>query len=445
MRSSRSLIIALLVAATVVLPAAPSSAAPSIEIDTIVYNPDGKDTGSNSHLNKERIVVRNVGDQTISLRGWRIRNSDGNQYRFGRLKLVADSKVVLHSGRGNDAQRHLYWDRERYVWRNKADVAKLKKANGMVVDRCRYSGGGGSTTCITDGGGGGGTVEIEPGGNIQAAIDANPAGTAFQLSGTYGLSTTIRPKSGNRFVGPATIVGAGADIGFQARTGEGATGVRFVALDVSGFATGIGCWDGMQVIGGRYHHNTRNGIGCGLEGGSVVVDRAEIDHNGSEGELAQGAAGMKFAQGHGIVVRNSFIHDNIGNGVWCDVQCGDYTVIDNRIVHNYRKGVLYEKSGESDWQEIYFKGSAYIARNVIQDNGWEGLETVNAGIMAVSSKNILIENNVFSGNNSAGIRIRQDDRLSGDKHGWVVSNVVIGANEMNGDEIQGCDLDGVTC
>jgi len=249
------------------------------------------------------------------------------------------------------------------------------------------------------------------------------------------------PKTGNRFVGPATIVGAGAEVAFQAKTGSGgAADVRFIDLDVSGFAQGIWCWKGTQVIGGRYHDNTRNGIGCGLEGGGVLIDGVEVDHNGSQADLGSGASGLKFAQGNGIVVRDSYIHDNLGNGVWCDVQCGDYTVIDNRIIHNYRKGVHYEKSGESDFNGISFVGSAYIARNVVQGNGWEEAGLANAGIMAVSSKNILIEDNVLGDNNSVGIRVHQDDRLSGDKHGWFVSNVVILDNRMNGDEIDGCNL-----
>jgi hypothetical protein len=445
MRASKRMIIAFIIAATVVLPAGPSNAVPAVKIQSIVYNPRGKDTGTNSHLNKEKIIVRNRGDGTINLGGWRISDSDGKKYRFGRFNLAADSKVVLHSGRGHDTRRDLYWDRGRYVWHNKADVARLMKAGGGVVDRCRYSGGGRSTTCAS-GGGDGGAVEIEPGADIQTAIDTNPAGTKFLLSGNYTISTTIVPKTGNRFMGPATIVGAGAEVAFQAKTGSGgAADVRFIDLDVSGFAQGIWCWEGTQVIGGRYHDNTRNGIGCGLEGGGVLIDGVEVDHNGSQADLGSGASGLKFAQGNGIVVRDSYIHDNLGNGVWCDVQCGDYTVIDNRIIHNYRKGVHYEKSGESDFNGISFVGSAYIARNVIQGNGWEGAGLANAGIMAVSSKNILIEDNVLGDNNSAGIRVYQDDRLSGDKHGWVVSNVVILDNRMNGDEIDGCDSAGVHC
>ena len=289
-------------------------------------------------------------------------------------------------------------------------------------------------------------VDVASGASIQAAVDAHPEGTTFCLSGTYQIANEIRPKSGQSFVGPAKLVGAGADRAFQANYGGGALYVAFIELDVSGFKLhGIGCFAGTRVIGGRYHHNLRNGIGCALDGGGVLIDGVELDHNGSEEHLGSGAAGMKFARGHGVVVRNSYIHDNIGNGVWCDVQCGDYTVVDNRIVFNSRKGVHYEKSGESD-EEVLFVGSAYIARNIIQNNGWGMREHGDAGIRGNSSKNMLIVDNIFGGNVfKNGIKISQDGRLSGDRHGWIVSNVVIRRNTMNGDEIKGCDLSGVSC
>jgi hypothetical protein len=258
------------------------------------------------------------------------------------------------------------------------------------------------------------------------------------------LNDQVVPKQGQSFIGPAVLVaGNGNATGFAVKTRD----VSFMHLEMSGFgARAIECWAGTRVIGGHYHHNGRNGIGCGLDGeGGVLVDGVEVDHNGSDAELGKGSSGMKFARAHGVVVRNSFIHDNVGSGVWCDVQCGDYTVVDNTIVRNSRKGVHYEKSGASD-EEGTYEGFAYIARNVIQDNGLEGREyAADGGVALVSSKNALIEQNVFGRNPRGGVFIRQDGRLSGEKHGWAISNVVVRNNTMNGDRIVGCDISGVKC
>jgi hypothetical protein len=248
-------------------------------------------------------------------------------------------------------------------------------------------------------------------------------------------------------VGPARLRGAGGnDSGFLQQV-AGIRNVSFVDLEMSGFGLrGVECFVGTRVIGGYYHHNGRNGIGCGLEAaGGLLIDGVEVAFNGNPGELGIGGGGMKFARGHGIVVRNSYVHDNIGNGIWCDVQCGDYTVVDNRVIANTRKGIHYEKSGESD-EVINYVGSAYIARNIVKGNGTEGRVSADAGIRGVSSKNMLIEDNIFGGNyNRNGIKVTQDDRLSGEKHGWIVSKVVIRNNIMNGEKVEDCSLVGETC
>ena len=36
-------------------------------------------------------------------------------------------------------------------------------------------------------------------------------------------------------------------------------------------------------------------------------------------------------------------------------------------------------------------------------------------------------------------------RLADDKHGWVPENITISTNTLNGSEVTGCDLPGVTC
>ena len=297
-------------------------------------------------------------------------------------------------------------------------------------------------------------VDVAPGANLQGVADANPAGTIFCLQGTYRVSQPVKPKPGQSFVGPAAIEGAGAASAFDLNNGtSGAADVSFIDLDVSGFAErAIDCWVGTRVIGGRYHHNDRNAIGCGLdyERGQILIIGVEIDHNGTEQELGKGSGGMKFARlgPDGLTVRGSHIHDNLGSGVWCDVQCiGTFLIEDNLIERNSRKGVHYEKSGATDEyiEGRVVEGQAVIRRNVVTGNGWEGRESAaDGGIAGVSSMNMLIENNVTSGNPRGGIFLRTDGRLSGDKHGWAMEAIV--RNNQTRDGIRGCvEEPGVTC
>ena len=60
-----------------------------------------------------------------------------------------------------------------------------------------------------------------------------------------------------------------------------------------------------------------------LRTATVLVDDVEIDDNGSAAYLGLLVRGDQSGlHANGVTVRNSDVHDNIGNGVWCDVQCG---------------------------------------------------------------------------------------------------------------------------
>ena len=69
-------------------------------------------------------------------------------YKFGRFKLGAGRIVTVHTGRGSDSRRHLYWDFDGYVWNNDGDKAIVKTAGGKIADACKWSGvGSGSANC----------------------------------------------------------------------------------------------------------------------------------------------------------------------------------------------------------------------------------------------------------------------------------------------------------
>jgi hypothetical protein len=123
-----------LVAVALTAPAAPGA----IRIAKIYYDSPGTDTGSNASLNAEWIRLKNTGNAARQLRGWRIRDTAGHVYRFGRLSLRAGRTVTLHTGRGTNTARHRYWRQDNYVWNNDRDRATLKRPSGVVVDRCAY-------------------------------------------------------------------------------------------------------------------------------------------------------------------------------------------------------------------------------------------------------------------------------------------------------------------
>lgn len=127
--------------------AAPAQAA--IEIRRINFNPDGRDNGDNSHLNREYVYLVNTGSRPVQLRGWKIFDRGrAHVYRFGALYLRPEETVHLRTGRGDDgaavcregcpAFYSFYWDLTEYVWDNDGDRATVTDDNGRVRDRCRY-------------------------------------------------------------------------------------------------------------------------------------------------------------------------------------------------------------------------------------------------------------------------------------------------------------------
>jgi hypothetical protein len=145
----RALLVACLVAAASFLIASPAQAAPAtVYIYKVYYNSPGSDTGSNSSLNAEYVVIRNGDDVSHSVSGWTVRDAAGHIYTFGSLRLGAGKQAVIHTGKGTTytttASTHLYWGRSWYVWNNTGDKVILRRADGSLKDTCTYPGEGAS-------------------------------------------------------------------------------------------------------------------------------------------------------------------------------------------------------------------------------------------------------------------------------------------------------------
>jgi hypothetical protein len=120
-------------------------------IEEVYFNSPGADDGSNRSLNGERVEIWNNSRRTKQLEGWKLRDRDGNVFRFPELSLDRGDFVRVHTGRGEHQVfcvgggpgsyciHELYWGSDSYIWDNKGDVVTLKAESGRVVDRCRYS------------------------------------------------------------------------------------------------------------------------------------------------------------------------------------------------------------------------------------------------------------------------------------------------------------------
>jgi hypothetical protein len=144
MRTTRVGLVALLVLGVLAIPATASA---RVKIYLIQYDPSGPDDGSRASLNDEFICLENTGNRSVDLTGWTIRDQDGNVYTFESYSLPSKAIVTIHTGRGSDRRLHTYWDQTDYVWDNPGETARLRRANGNLVDACRYRHDGGSLLC----------------------------------------------------------------------------------------------------------------------------------------------------------------------------------------------------------------------------------------------------------------------------------------------------------
>ncbi|MFG3436997.1 lamin tail domain-containing protein [Nonomuraea sp. NPDC047897] len=142
-------LVALVVTATALTPAAPAqAAAPTVKISRIWYDsPGSPDSGANSSVNGEYVQVKNTGRSAVNLRGWTVRDQTtraDHVYTFGTFTLRAGKTVTLRTGKGRDTSTTLFWGRSgggtyAYIWNQTKDTGYLRDARGRLVHSCSYN------------------------------------------------------------------------------------------------------------------------------------------------------------------------------------------------------------------------------------------------------------------------------------------------------------------
>lgn len=81
-------------------------------------------------VENEYVLIKRLGDQEISLLGWRLADTDGNEYVFPNLSIVVkDGAVRVYTKVGTDTPVELYWGLNHPVW-SSGDVASLLDPDG---------------------------------------------------------------------------------------------------------------------------------------------------------------------------------------------------------------------------------------------------------------------------------------------------------------------------
>jgi hypothetical protein len=285
-----------------------------------------------------------------------------------------------------------------------------------------------------------GAVDVLPGQSIQLIINANVGATTFCLhKGVYPITASIRPKTGNTFVGeyvldsqgqpqPAILDGTGwtttertqaafrvyddpndpndptdpvNDVtirnlvvrnmpqwGIYAEWGINASQqlANHWTIDHNEIASskwGLLFGPNFTVTNNYIHHNVGNSSSSIPDdrGGGYLGDSADnttFDNN----EIAYNGREQKVGRSSNVKFTNNFVHHNVGDGIWYDSNPNAAALIDNnRVEDNGRNGIFFEASV-----------GATISNNAVRRHtSWDG-------IFISMSQNAQIFNNTLEGN-----------------------------------------------
>ncbi len=302
-------------------------------------------------------------------------------------------------------------------------------------------------------------VRVSSADQLVGAIVNHPPGTEICLEpgGHYMLSSTLRPKTDMKIIGDPfnrTILDA-VNLSPANKTTSSIesdnlnTGVTIANVVVQNSTTpgnticpncgiGINSGQGYHVYNVKMTHNQLNGFHYANANnvGGFVVENSELSYNGNtqdSGVKSYTSGGAKTISAG--TYRNNVVANNIGAGIWCDVECngGQWLVDNNYVTSNTKAGIHYEISG------AVANDNGLITNNVVISNNALGL-TYYGGIMIINSQNAVAKNNTLLDNGWSGISAYQSSRRTPS-----LAGVIIQDNSLNGQLLFGCEQTGVTC
>jgi hypothetical protein len=298
---------------------------------------------------------------------------------------------------------------------------------------------------------------VPAGTNLHTIIDGVDGRTFCLEAGSYNIgdsplapgdNVTIAGADGVRsdkgaIDAPTQIVGSASVAIIEAGNDN-----TFRWLDISGSQPGAACQPdcgrgiksgpNMLVEYSHIHHNSNNGIGGGTPN-AVRVRFSELDRNGTDefkgtyGAIKQAAT----KTGGALIVTDSYVHDNVGLGIWGD-RCQDRLIAKrNLVTGNSRDGIRWETDMAPGDCSNTSTRSALIQHNTARGNGTDP-SGGDAGIKIRNSPNAEVSFNSTGGNEERGIKVLYND-LAGANLGNVIRD------NISPDGIDGCDYAGVTC
>jgi hypothetical protein len=315
-------------------------------------------------------------------------------------------------------------------------------------------------------------VNVPCGQDLDATVNADDPtiGTRFQLAGpcTYPVDTVMVLSNADEIAGPeGTFIERGPAFDPEPTvTIVGSVGLRnviraqgTVRLEWVKIIGGTGQYSGGSPVSGTgsglamgmasndsslYAVHITGSDAAGITNAHGTFDSIELDDTTNNPDFL-GFTGSGLKAITEVQVRNSYVHNNQGNALWCDEFCRDsashpngFWIHDNLVVNNDRAGIRFERVGD-----VADAGEALIENNEVHGNS---LRVSRGGIDIRDAQNALVRNNVFGAKTIAGVAYpRNRDRVairatdSGRSDRPNLFNVDIVNNILNGEVIKGCE------
>jgi parallel beta-helix repeat protein len=261
-----------------------------------------------------------------------------------------------------------------------------------------------------------GAVDLWPGSSIPYVVSYHPARTTYCVrAGVHSLTSAIRPKTGDTFVGEygAVLDGSGwtTSDGTQAAFRAHNEDIDYVTIrnlvirnmpqngihayywmsdhwtieynEIASNKWGLLFAPDFTIRNNYIHHNVgsnpsssnpaERGGGYGaVRADNTILERNEIAYNGPEQKVGLSA---------NVTFRNNFVHHNLGDGIWYDSNPNAGALIEgNRVEDNGRNGIFFEAGI-----------GVTIRNNTVRRHPWDA-------VMISMSQNAQIYNNSLEGN-----------------------------------------------
>jgi hypothetical protein len=306
-----------------------------------------------------------------------------------------------------------------------------------------------------------GAVDIAPGTDIQAKINANAGGTVFCLrAGRHTPATAyLDPSPGDVFIGEYGAVVDGQHLrkeAFSYRYGPKPVTIKnltienFVSNGIGGgngwtiehnevrSNGGDGVWLGSVNRNNYVHHNHHGGMVSGFGQSGMVVENNEIAFNNTDSVRDEPDAGGKMVAVQGVDYSHNWVHDNYGNGIWCDINCYGLNIHHNLVERNVMVGIALEISYDAEIHDNVLHDNGIVDSRCVE--GYRCWFTDLGGISVFNSSNVRVHGNIVEDANGHGIVGRQDDRRrcdTGNVHtgrfcrgDYVVKNLQVYGNRI---------------